>query len=308
MRSCATGSTDGVERRVVGRLEAAPHRSRLISAIPRWEAGVAPRDGRAISEQSGWCADYRDRALRPCEGLLQELRRRSRREPLVHADLRPRRPCDALRGLARTHEGLERTSRGGVSCAASRSATASLPPGHASTGAGGGRPGRPGRSGVADEEDEHRARIEPARVPGRGRHTGTSSPTSSPTGRSRATSSPSSPTRAGWTTRRCRRSRSRSASRRRRSCCPPEQGGTARVRIFTPRTELPFAGHPVLGTAWVLGAPLQRGVVELETAGGIVPSSSNATTPARSRSARWSSRSRASSRIRRRTRSSRRSG
>jgi trans-2,3-dihydro-3-hydroxyanthranilate isomerase len=52
---------------------------------------------------------------------------------------------------------------------------------------------------------------------------------------------------------------------------PPEQGGTVRVRIFTPRTELPFAGHPVLGAAWVLAAPLQRGVVELETGRGIVP-------------------------------------
>ena len=28
----------------------------------------------------------------------------------------------------------------------------------------------------------------------------------------------------------------------------------ARVRIFTPLFELPFAGHPVLGTAFVLGA------------------------------------------------------
>jgi trans-2,3-dihydro-3-hydroxyanthranilate isomerase len=52
---------------------------------------------------------------------------------------------------------------------------------------------------------------------------------------------------------------------------PPERGGTVRVRIFTPRTELPFAGHPVLGTAWVLAAPLQRDVVELETGMGIVP-------------------------------------
>jgi trans-2,3-dihydro-3-hydroxyanthranilate isomerase len=51
---------------------------------------------------------------------------------------------------------------------------------------------------------------------------------------------------------------------------PPEQGGTARVRIFNPREEMPFAGHPVLGTAFVLGAPLQRGVVELETGAGIV--------------------------------------
>ena len=52
---------------------------------------------------------------------------------------------------------------------------------------------------------------------------------------------------------------------------PPERGGTIRVRIFTPVTELPFAGHPVLGTAWVLGGPLQRGVVELETGSGVVP-------------------------------------
>jgi trans-2,3-dihydro-3-hydroxyanthranilate isomerase len=52
---------------------------------------------------------------------------------------------------------------------------------------------------------------------------------------------------------------------------PPEQGGTARVRIFTPKTEFPFAGHPILGTAWVLAAPLQRGIVELETGSGIVP-------------------------------------
>jgi trans-2,3-dihydro-3-hydroxyanthranilate isomerase len=52
---------------------------------------------------------------------------------------------------------------------------------------------------------------------------------------------------------------------------PPEQGGTVRVRIFTPKSELPFAGHPLLGTAWVLGSPLQRGVVEIETGSGIVP-------------------------------------
>ena len=51
---------------------------------------------------------------------------------------------------------------------------------------------------------------------------------------------------------------------------PPEQGGTARMRIFNPKAEMPFAGHPVLGTAFVLGAPLQRGVIELETGAGIV--------------------------------------
>jgi trans-2,3-dihydro-3-hydroxyanthranilate isomerase len=52
---------------------------------------------------------------------------------------------------------------------------------------------------------------------------------------------------------------------------PPEHGGTVRVRIFTPAAELLFAGHPVLGTAWVLGAPLQRGSVELETGSGVIP-------------------------------------
>ena len=52
---------------------------------------------------------------------------------------------------------------------------------------------------------------------------------------------------------------------------PAEQGGTVRVRIFTPRSELPFAGHPILGAAWVLAAPLQRGVVELETGRGVIP-------------------------------------
>ena len=51
---------------------------------------------------------------------------------------------------------------------------------------------------------------------------------------------------------------------------PPEQGGHARVRIFNPREEMRFAGHPTLGTAWVLAAPLQLGVVSLETGAGIV--------------------------------------
>jgi trans-2,3-dihydro-3-hydroxyanthranilate isomerase len=51
----------------------------------------------------------------------------------------------------------------------------------------------------------------------------------------------------------------------------PESGGHARIRIFTPATELPFAGHPVLGSAFVLGGPLQLGEIRLETGSGIVP-------------------------------------
>lgn len=52
---------------------------------------------------------------------------------------------------------------------------------------------------------------------------------------------------------------------------PPEQGGHARIRIFTPLAELPFAGHPTLGTAFILAAPLQLGEIRLETGVGIVP-------------------------------------
>jgi trans-2,3-dihydro-3-hydroxyanthranilate isomerase len=51
----------------------------------------------------------------------------------------------------------------------------------------------------------------------------------------------------------------------------PEQGGDARIRIFTPTVELPFAGHPVLGTAVVVGAELRRDAVTLETGAGLVP-------------------------------------
>ena len=52
---------------------------------------------------------------------------------------------------------------------------------------------------------------------------------------------------------------------------PPREGGTVRIRIFTPQNELLFAGHPCLGTAFVLGAPLQLGTNALETGNGIVP-------------------------------------
>ena len=51
---------------------------------------------------------------------------------------------------------------------------------------------------------------------------------------------------------------------------PPESGGHARIRIFTPAAEIPFAGHPTLGTAFVLAAPLQLGEIALETGSGIV--------------------------------------
>jgi trans-2,3-dihydro-3-hydroxyanthranilate isomerase len=52
---------------------------------------------------------------------------------------------------------------------------------------------------------------------------------------------------------------------------PPEQGGVAHIRIFTPTAELAFAGHPVLGSAVVLGSALERTSIALETGRGIVP-------------------------------------
>jgi trans-2,3-dihydro-3-hydroxyanthranilate isomerase len=52
---------------------------------------------------------------------------------------------------------------------------------------------------------------------------------------------------------------------------PGSDEAHARIRIFTPGVEVPFAGHPILGTAFVLGGPLQLEVIRLETGRGIVP-------------------------------------
>ena len=52
---------------------------------------------------------------------------------------------------------------------------------------------------------------------------------------------------------------------------PAAHGGDVRVRIFTKASELPFAGHPVLGSAFVLGEALGAPRVILETGAGAVP-------------------------------------
>jgi trans-2,3-dihydro-3-hydroxyanthranilate isomerase len=44
-----------------------------------------------------------------------------------------------------------------------------------------------------------------------------------------------------------------------------------RVRIFTVEEELPFAGHPTLGTAFAVAGPLQSALVRIETGSGVVP-------------------------------------
>jgi trans-2,3-dihydro-3-hydroxyanthranilate isomerase len=51
----------------------------------------------------------------------------------------------------------------------------------------------------------------------------------------------------------------------------PSEAAHARIRIFTPMAELPFAGHPTLGSAFVLAGPLQLDAISLETGRGIVP-------------------------------------
>jgi len=58
---------------------------------------------------------------------------------------------------------------------------------------------------------------------------------------------------------------------------PPEAGHTRKVRIFTPAIEVPFAGHPNIGTAFVLAAAGEFGpfdtsiTVTFEEKAGLVP-------------------------------------
>lgn len=58
---------------------------------------------------------------------------------------------------------------------------------------------------------------------------------------------------------------------------PPENGHTRRVRIFTPKAEIPFAGHPNVGTAFVLATagelgPIASSIsVTFEEKAGLVP-------------------------------------
>jgi trans-2,3-dihydro-3-hydroxyanthranilate isomerase len=51
----------------------------------------------------------------------------------------------------------------------------------------------------------------------------------------------------------------------------PSERATARVRIFTPSYEMPFAGHPTLGTAVVVGRARTLDSLTFEMTAGIVP-------------------------------------
>lgn len=56
---------------------------------------------------------------------------------------------------------------------------------------------------------------------------------------------------------------------------PTAPGADYRIRIFTPRQELPFAGHPSIGTAfammWSGGIPARRKSLQQECLAGVVP-------------------------------------
>jgi trans-2,3-dihydro-3-hydroxyanthranilate isomerase len=52
---------------------------------------------------------------------------------------------------------------------------------------------------------------------------------------------------------------------------PADPKHTAQVRIFSPRSELPFAGHPTVGTAFVLRGDSQQNELVLEEGVGPVP-------------------------------------
>jgi PhzF family phenazine biosynthesis protein len=49
-----------------------------------------------------------------------------------------------------------------------------------------------------------------------------------------------------------------------------DDAGVGEIRIFTPAIEIPFAGHPVVGTAWLLERD-GMGVPLLRTPAGDVP-------------------------------------
>jgi trans-2,3-dihydro-3-hydroxyanthranilate isomerase len=51
---------------------------------------------------------------------------------------------------------------------------------------------------------------------------------------------------------------------------PAEDDSDLRVRIFTPTVEMPFAGHPTLGSAMVASWALDRSTIRLQTGSGSV--------------------------------------
>ena len=54
-------------------------------------------------------------------------------------------------------------------------------------------------------------------------------------------------------------------------CAPGDPAHDAKVRIFTPTFEMPFAGHPNVGTGWVLAGETGKDRLVFEEIAGLVP-------------------------------------
>jgi PhzF family phenazine biosynthesis protein len=65
---------------------------------------------------------------------------------------------------------------------------------------------------------------------------------------------------------------------------PPDQGASYRIRIFTPKGELPFAGHPSVGAAW---AAVELGLATPDDAGQLVQQCAAGLLPVRVQGGRW---------------------
>ena len=213
-------------------------------------------------------ADDDHRLAAAHRGIAQVEGRRAGREPLVDLGLAQ---AQRLRGLARPQQ------RARDDCVSHEPLLAELgaeracvlaPFGGQSAGARRGSPLRPRHDGRS--ADASRARICVVRLrvwpP-----SATSSATSSRRSRSPGTRSPSSPTLARSRSSSCSDSREEMNFSETTFVYPPESDGHVRMRIFTPASEVPFAGHPTLGTAFVLGAPLQLVEIKIETGSGTVP-------------------------------------
>lgn len=65
---------------------------------------------------------------------------------------------------------------------------------------------------------------------------------------------------------------------------PPDEGASYRIRIFTPKGELPFAGHPSVGAAW---AAVELGLATPDDAGQLVQQCAAGLLPVRVQGGRW---------------------
>ena len=278
-------------------------------AVTGWGPRESPTEALHYGlELMEWMRDWYARKERELTARARRGRRaetKARRRPLSSAAIRPQsgwwpttatsaprsatttRSASAVapgasRSSASTSHPSERASSAAVSRARSSglvSTTAGRAPLAASrvpSVAGGGPPcGReraqvvrlPGRRlGVADEIDAHAARIESGRGPlslrrlrRLHRHAADRQPARRLHRRARAARGATAAARA------------RDELQRDGLRLPGRESRTRGSGSSRPAVEVPFAGHPTLGSAFVLAGPLQLDVITLETGSGVVP-------------------------------------